>query len=181
MKAESKIAILAAVAGGLFLYAKSKKYHPEGLLSVDGIGNIKIPSSVLNKAKKLFDAYDQAVEIEHDHEEKCDAIFERLESQGIDPYIDENEDIVNSALYQAGLTDENGTTDVYANRHNAHKELFDYVNTNIIKLFPIPASDRKLLSDTRNIVYQNRLLDVTRDFVNKTLEHQRKIREILNS
>ena len=166
----------ALVAGGLALMRtwKTKK-------SVSGIGYASVPSSILNKAKKLFDAYDRAVEIEREHDAKCDAIYENFREQGIDPFADENERVVIDALYKAGLTDKNGLTDVYVNRHNAHKELLDYVNANIVSLFPISAGDRKLLSSTRSIVYQNRILDVTRDFVNKTLEHNRNIREIMRS
>lgn len=148
--------------------------------STSGIGNIRIPNAVLNKAKKLFDAYDRAVEIEREHDAKCDAIYESLEAKGIDPYAGENERIVVDALYNAGLTDENGMTDVIMNRLKAKKELLNFINAYIVTLFPIPAAERKLLSDTKSVVYQNRLLDITRDFVNKQLDHIRKIREILN-
>lgn len=172
MKTSSKIAIVAA-AVGLWLIAKGEK-------AISGIGSTSISASVLNMAKRLFDNYDRLVDIEREHDEKCDAIYESFEARGIDPFAKENERMVIDALYQAGLTDENGMTDVAMNRHNARKELYDFINENIVTIFPIPASDREMLKSTRNIVYQNRLLDITRDFVNKQLEHRRNIREILN-
>lgn len=179
MKTDSKIALGAlAVGAAAFLLARK---HTKG---ASGIGKVRtpyiIPSSILKKAKSLFDAYDRAIEIEREHDAKCDAIYENLQERGIDPYADENERVVIDALYNAGLTDENGLTDVMMNRHNARKELFDYINANIVTLFPIPASDKEALKSTRSIVYQNLLLDITRDFVNKQLEHKRNIREILS-
>jgi len=160
MKASNATLGVLAVGAAAFLLARKH------IRSTDGIGALGAPSSVLNKAKKLFDA-------------KCDVIYENLQAQGIDPFADENERIVCNALYQAGLTDENGLTDVMMNRHNARKELLNFIIDNIIPYFPIPASDRALFKKTNNWVYQERLIDMTRNYVDKTLEHNRNIRETL--
>ena len=165
----------AAAAGVLYCIHKIRKIKP-----ASGIGAMDVQVSVLNKAKKLFDAYDKAVEIAREQDAKADAIYDSFEKRGIDPFANENEKMVIDALYRAGLCDKNVITDVYANRRNARKELLNYVNDKIISIFPIPASDRKLLKDTISVVYQDRLLGVTRDFVNKQLENHRKIREIFN-
>ena len=106
---------------------------------INGIGSITIPGKILNEAKAMFDAYDLACEIDREHDKACDAIYEDFQAQGIDPFADENERIVVEALYRAGLTDQNGLTDVMMNRHNARKELLNYINDRIITLFPIPA------------------------------------------
>ena len=170
--------LLGAAAGVLVLLGLKKKKSVSGV-GAAGIGDVRIPSSILNRAKRLFDAYDKAIEIERENDAKADEIYENLRERGIDPFADENERVVIDALYSAGLTDKNGLTDVSVNRFNARKELYDFINSNILPLFPIPESDRKLFRDTRSIVYQNRLLDITRDFVDKQLEHKRKIQEIL--
>ena len=148
---------------------------------IGGTGSMRISSSILNKAKKLFDAYDSAVEIERDHEDRVDAIYENFEAQGIDPYADENEKLVIDALYSAGLTDQNGMTNVSVNRSKARKELLDFINDKLIAKFPFSASDKNALKNTYSVVLQNRLLDISRNFIEKAIEHNRKIREILNS
>ena len=167
--------VIAGAAGALAWLAVRKKK------SVAGIGFPGVPASILHEADRLFKAYDIACEIEREHDAKCDVIYENFQAQGIDPFADENERVVVKALYNAGLTDENGLTDVMMNRHNARKELLNFVNAKIVPLFPIPASDRALLKNTISVVYQNRLLDATRNFVYEMLEHNRNIREILRS
>lgn len=170
--------IIALAAGAAILACIKKRKSTSG---VGSVRNIRVSSKMLNEAKRLFDVYDRTVEIEREHDAKCNAIFDQLDADGIDwMNTAEGERIVKERLFRAGLTDENGMTDVSVNRYNARKKLFDFVNANIVPLFPIPASDRNLLRDTLNITFQNRLLDITREFVNKTLEHNRRIREILN-
>ena len=160
MKTGIKIALgLTALAALLFARKKG----------IAGVGYASVPYRVLDKAKKLFDAYDSAIEIEREHDANVDVIYEDLQARGIDPFADENEGIVIDALYRAGLTDKNGMTDVSVNRLNARKELLNFINDNIVSLFPIPESDRALLKNTYSVVYQNRLLDITRNFVNKLL------------
>ena len=155
------LGVVAVAAGLLALLRKNK--------GADGIGGMYIPYATIDSAIRLFRAYDESCEIAREHNEQSDAIFDDLESRGVDISTEEGERIAADALYKAGLTDENGETDVYVNRSNARKKLLDFIYTKILPKFPLPKSDIALFKNNRNVVLQDRLLNITREFLeNKT-------------
>ena len=133
MKQSSKIAL--GVAAGVAVVACLHKKKE----STSGIG-ATIPyllqKSVLNEAQRLFNQYDDACEAERVYDLACDVVYENLQSQGIDPFNDANEKLVYDALFKAGLSDENGITDIYENRRLARKELLNFIYSKILPFFP---------------------------------------------
>ena len=151
---------------------------------VSGIGKTMpylLQKKTLNDAQRLFMQFDDAREAERVYDLACDVVYEKLQADGIDPFDENNERLVYDALFNAGLSDENGMTDIYENRRIARRELLTYIYDNILPLFPLSKSDMDLFRNNRNVVYENKLLDVTRDFVQKQLDSHRRINEILKS
>ena len=157
------VQLAALAAGGLALLRNWKKD------SVSGVGAlyININRATLNEANRLFRNYDLACEIERDHSERSDAIFEDLEARGIDWQSEEGEKIANELLFRAGLSDRNGNTDVYVNKVNARKDLLNFIYYELLPLFPIKKGDLELIRNSRNYAKQDELIQITREYVNK--------------
>ena len=132
---------------------------------IEGIGDLSVPRSILENVARLFAKYDEAREIQELTDLGCDVVYAELQEKGINPYDEKNWDIVNKALYEAGFTDENGNNDVWINRIEAKRELFAYIVDNILPLFPLKRSDIDLMRNTRSVVYQDKLIDLTRKYL----------------
>lgn len=171
---------MTALLGGLLallLLVRKRK-------SVSRVGSISpylLPRKILDNTQRLFMQFDDASEAERAYDLACDVVYDKLQADGIDPFDENNERLVYDALFNAGLSDENGMTDIYENRRIARRELLTYIYDNILPLFPLSKSDMDLFRNNRNVVYENKLLDVTRDFVQKQLDSHRRINEILKS
>lgn len=159
MKQTTKIALAVAAGAAALLLKKTR--------SVDGVGDINIPYAKAEKTRRLFAAYDHACIVERAQSAKADKILDELEAQGVDISTDEGEAIAAKALFEAGLSDENGETDVYKNRINARLELLNYILYDLLPALPmIPRSDLRQLQETRNITYQNKAIEIVRKLIN---------------
>lgn len=157
MKTSSKIALaLGAVA--VFLFAKKKQ-------AVSGIGSFGINYIDKIKARQLFKKLDNALDIIRQYDAKMDVICKKLENDGVNLYSYDGERLLNSITHNAGLTDENGNTDVHADYRNARKELLNFIYHNILPKFPISKEDLELLVNNRNVVKQDELINITRKYI----------------
>lgn len=74
---------------------------------------------------------------------------------------EEYENKINKMLFMAGLTDENGNTDVYEKERIARQELIDFV----INL--VPKAEREILKANRqNVAQMDKLITIARNFAN---------------
>lgn len=114
----------------------------------------------LNTAKQMLKNYDLLVAEVRNHEAKVDAIFDKLEEEGVNADTEEGENIANARLFAAGLSDENGQTDLYVKRSEARVNLVNYIIDHIVGKM-IPEQDREALC-CANISYQFKIIDLTR-------------------
>ena len=114
----------------------------------------------LNTAKKMLKNYDILVAEVRNHEAKVDEIFDKLEEEGVNADTEEGEKIANARLVAAGLSDENGQTDLYVKRSEARVNLVNYIIDHLVGKM-IPAQDREMLRGA-NISYQFKIIDLAR-------------------
>ena len=114
----------------------------------------------LNTAKQMLKNYDLLVAEVRNHEAKVDAIFDKLEEEGVNADTEEGEKIANARLFAAGLSDENGQTDLYVKRSAARVNLVNYIIDHLVGKM-IPAQDREILRGA-NISYQFKIIETAR-------------------
>ena len=105
--------------------------------------------------KQLIKNYDNAkahAKAQYEASEKImNAIWNEEASEA------ENEANINKALFQAGLTDENGCTDLYEKERIAKDNLLDYIFT------IVPKAERKVLEANRhNVTQMNKVIELAR-------------------
>ena len=114
----------------------------------------------LHTAKQMLKNYDILVAEVRNHEAKVDEIFDELEEEGVNADTEEGEKIANARLVAAGLSDENGQTDLYVKRSEARVNLVNYIIDHLVGKM-IPAQDREMLRGA-NISYQFKIIDLAR-------------------
>lgn len=158
--------VAAGAAVLLCIHRKKGKVSGIGAMLPIGTGvGDSINPTIINKARELFENFDEACEIEREHSEKVDVVFEELEGRGIDWQSEDGQKIANEALFRAGLSDPDGNTDVYVNRINARKELLNFLQQVIVPLLPICDNDKELLMNISSITKQNDFIDLMRGYL----------------
>ena len=107
--------------------------------------------------KQLIENYDNAkahAKAQYEASEKImNAIWNEEASEA------ENEANINKALFQAGLTDENGCTDLYEKERIAKNELLDYI------FCMVPKAQREVFEANRqNVTQMNKVIELARKF-----------------
>ena len=75
-------------------------------------------------------------------------------------YHDKMKGALEAVLFAAGLTDENGCTEIYENLSKSRVNLVNYILDNIIGKM-IPAQERKILHGA-NVSYQYKIIEAAR-------------------
>lgn len=109
--------------------------------------------------KRLFKSYDDAKKVAKVHFQNCEAVMNAVWQGSMTE--EEYEAKITKMLYMAGLTDENGNTDVYEKERKAREELINFV----INL--VPKAERQILIDNRhNVAQMDKMIAIARDFAN---------------
>ena len=129
--------------------------------------NNKTPAATENSGKKdmkttlkrLLKSYDDAKNMAKAHFQSCEAVMNAVWQGSMTE--EEYENKINKMLFMAGLTDENGNTDVYDKERIARQELIDFV----INL--VPKAEREILKANRhNVAQMDKLITIARNFAN---------------